>query len=73
MAASSLNYELNRALFTVAREHRHVERMSAEDLRAFRLSPEAVAALVAGDTTALYRLGANPYLIRRVFRARFAN
>ena len=25
----------------------------------------------AGDIDALYRLGANPYLIRRVFRARF--
>lgn len=36
------------------------------------LSEPERAALRAGDTGRLYELGANPYLIRRVFRRRFA-
>jgi len=37
-----------------------------------RISADERAALTAGDITKLYELGANPYLIRRVFRSRFA-
>ena len=33
---------------------------------------EERAALADGDLEALFRLGANPYLIRRVFRHKFA-
>jgi len=35
------------------------------------LSADERAALKAGDIDALYHLGANPYLIRRVLRPRF--
>ena len=71
MSAAAMNYELNRVLFAIAAEHKMVERLSDEDLGPYRLSGDEVAALKTGDTDALYRLGANPYLIRRVFRGRF--
>ena len=35
------------------------------------LTADEQAALKTGDITALYHLGANPYLIRRVFRPNF--
>jgi hypothetical protein len=45
--------------------------MTEEDLAGHALSGEERAALQSGDITRLYHLGANPYLIRRVFRPRF--
>jgi hypothetical protein len=36
------------------------------------LTDDERATLKAGDITRLYHLGANPYLIRRIFRRRFA-
>jgi 2C-methyl-D-erythritol 2,4-cyclodiphosphate synthase len=45
--------------------------LSDEDLTGHTLTDAERAALTSGDIDALYRLGANPYLIRRVFRARF--
>ena len=67
-----VSYPLNKALTDVARRHVITERLTEDDVAAFTLSPEERAALTAGDIAALYDLGANPYLIRRVFRPRFA-
>jgi 2C-methyl-D-erythritol 2,4-cyclodiphosphate synthase len=55
----------------VARQHATRESMSDQDLGDHVLTDAERAALKAGDITALYHLGANPYLIRRVFRPRF--
>lgn len=65
------NYELNRVLFAVAGQHRIVDRLADEELADWALTAEEATALRTGDIEALYRLGANPYLIRRVFRYRF--
>lgn len=65
-------YQLNRALYAVAVRHETVDALSEEgQLAAYDLTGEELDALRRGDTDALYRLGANPYLIRRVFRRRF--
>jgi hypothetical protein len=55
----------------VARRHTIVRELTDDDLAGYDLSEAERAALKTGDTGALYQLGANPYLIRRVFRARF--
>jgi hypothetical protein len=65
-------YHLNKLLFDTAGRHRMVESISDEgELAAYDLSPAEREALRTGDLTRLYELGANPYLIRRVFRPRF--
>jgi hypothetical protein len=65
-------YHLNKLLFDTAGRHRMVESISDErDLAGYDLSPAEREALRTGDVTRLYELGANPYLIRRVFRPRF--
>lgn len=49
-----------------------VESLADEgDLGGYDPSADERAALRAGDLARLYELGANPYLIRRVFRPRF--
>jgi len=65
------SYPLNKVLTAIARQHVMKEALSDEDLAGHALSPDERAALKAGDTGRLYELGANPYLIRRVFRRRF--
>jgi hypothetical protein len=65
------SYGLNKLLTALAREHATRERITDEELAGHELSADERAALQAGDITGLYRLGANPYLIRRVFRPRF--
>jgi hypothetical protein len=45
--------------------------LTDEDLAGYELNEAERTALKAGDITSLYHLGANPYLIRRVFRQRF--
>jgi hypothetical protein len=65
------SYGLNKLLTAFARLHVTKERLTDEELAGHELSPEERAALEAGDITGLYHLGANPYLIRRVFRPRF--
>ncbi len=65
------SYPLNKLLTAVARQHVSRDALGEEELAGHPLSPEESAALLAGDIDALYRLGANPYLIRRVFRGRF--
>jgi hypothetical protein len=70
-AVTRTSYALNKILTAVARQHATREALSDEDLANHDLTAEERAALKAGDITALYHLGANPYLIRRVFRPRF--
>ena len=65
------SYALNKILTAVARQHATREALSDDDLAGHPLSDEERTALKTGDITALYHLGANPYLIRRVFRPRF--
>lgn len=70
---SRTSYPLNKVLSAVAREHVTKTALSEEDLEGHAdLSEAERAALKTGDVTALYQLGANPYLIRRVFRPRFS-
>jgi hypothetical protein len=66
------SYPLNKVLTALARQHVMREALTDEDLVGHPLSPDERAALKAGDIDNLYRLGANPYLIRRVFRPRFS-
>ena len=66
----AVSYPLNKVLTAVARQHTMKPALTDEDLAGHTLS-DAEQAAKTGDIDALYRLGANPYLIRRVFRARF--
>ena len=65
------SYALNKILTALARHHVTKDALTDDDLAGQNLSEAERAALKAGDITGLYHLGANPYLIRRVFRARF--
>jgi hypothetical protein len=65
------SYALNKLLTALARRHTMKDMLTDDDLAGHDLSADERAALKAGDITGLYHLGANPYLIRRVFRARF--
>jgi hypothetical protein len=65
------SYGLNKLLTDLARQHLTRERVTDEELAGHELSADERAALQTGDVTRLYHLGANPYLIRRVFRPRF--
>jgi len=66
------DYQLNKLLFAMAGQHKMVESVSDEnELAPYELSPEEKDALKRGDIGRLYELGANPYLIRRVFRPCF--
>ena len=65
-------YHLNRVLYEHAREHKMTDSIGSDEVAGYDLTPEERAALAAGDLEALFRLGANPYLIRRVFRRRYA-
>ena len=67
----AVSYPLNKVLTAVARQHAMKPALTDDDLTGHTLSDAERAALKTGDIDALYRLGANPYLIRRVFRARF--
>jgi hypothetical protein len=67
-----VSYALNKVLTAVARQHVSKPGLSDDDLAGHELSPAEREALRTGDVRALYDLGANPYLIRRVFRSRFA-
>ena len=68
---TAISYALNKALTAIARQHVMKEQLTDEDLAGHDLTEAERAALKAGDITGLYHLGANPYLIRRVFRPRF--
>jgi hypothetical protein len=65
------SYALNKVLTAVARRHAMKDRLTDADLDGHMVTAEERAALTTGDITRLYELGANPYLIRRIFRSRF--
>jgi hypothetical protein len=65
------SYALNKVLTAVARQHAMKDRLSEDDLAGHTVTADERAALTSGDITKLYELGANPYLIRRIFRSRF--
>jgi len=65
------SYVLNKILTALARQHTMKDKLTDDELVGHDLSDEEREALKAGDITGLYHLGANPYLIRRVFRSRF--
>ncbi|HET8578301.1 MAG TPA: hypothetical protein VFO18_14470 [Methylomirabilota bacterium] len=65
------SYALNKLLTAVARQHLMKDTFTDEEMQGHELTDAERAALRAGDPGALYELGANPYLIRRVFRRRF--
>ena len=65
------SYPLNKVLTAIARQHAMKERLTDEEMAGHTLSDPERDALKNGDLDALYHLGANPYLIRRVFRPRF--
>lgn len=66
-----ISYPLNKLLTAIARQHAMKDALTDEELAGHELNDAERAALKAGDITKLYELGANPYLIRRVFRRRF--
>ena len=66
-----VSYPLNRLLTAVARQHQMKESLTDEEMAGHELTEPERAALKAGDIHRLYELGANPYLIRRIFRRRF--
>ena len=65
------DYQLNRVLYEKARAHKMIDAIGPDELPEYELTDEERAALADGDLEALFRLGANPYLIRRVFRWKF--
>ena len=68
---TTTSYALNKVLTAVARDHAMKDRLTEDDLAGHELTEAERAALKDGHITGLYHLGANPYLIRRVFRPRF--
>ena len=66
------SYALNKILTALARQHLTKHALTDDDFVGHDLTEAERAALKAGDITSLYHLGANPYLIRRVFRSRFS-
>jgi aromatic-ring opening dioxygenase LigAB LigA subunit len=69
--STKTSYPLNKLLTSLAKQHATRERLTEEELAGHELTADERAALQSGDITRLYHLGANPYLIRRVFRPRF--
>ena len=67
----AISYPLNKILTSLARAHVTRERLSDAEVAGYDLSEAERSALLTGDIRRLYDLGANPYLIRRVFRPRF--
>jgi hypothetical protein len=66
------SYPLNKILTALAKAHVTRERLSDAEVAGHELSEDEKTALLSGDIRRLYDLGANPYLIRRVFRPRFS-
>jgi hypothetical protein len=67
----TVSYPLNKILTALAKAHVTRERLSDAEIAGHDLSEAEQTALLTGDIHRLYDLGANPYLIRRVFRPRF--
>ena len=69
----AVSYALNKVLTAVARQHAIVAELTDADLAGYDLSRRRARTALQGGRhhSASIDLGANPYLIRRVFRARF--
>jgi hypothetical protein len=65
------SYGLNKILTVIARQHLMKDAFTEPEMEGHDLTDAERAALRSGDLGKLYELGANPYLIRRVFRRRF--
>jgi hypothetical protein len=65
------SYGLNKILTAIARQHLMKDAFTDAEMEGHNLTDAERAALKTGDLGKLYELGANPYLIRRVFRRRF--
>jgi hypothetical protein len=65
------SYALNKLLTALARQHAMKQALTDEEMAGHDLTADERQALKTGDLQRLYDLGANPYLIRRVFRPRF--
>lgn len=65
-------YRLSRVLADIARPDRRAAFQDPALLRErYRLTPAEIDAVVNADLTALFALGANPYLIRFAYRDKF--
>jgi hypothetical protein len=71
MTTPTASYALNKVLTAVARDHKMMDKLTDGELAGHAVTTDERAALINGDIDKLYELGANPYLIRRVFRSRF--
>ena len=67
------SYQLNKLLYDLKAAERVKESLQNPQhlLASYRLSPEEIQALESEDLAALFRLGANPYMIRNVYRSRY--
>ena len=67
------SYQLNKLLYNLKDAERVKESLKNPRglLANYRLSPEELEALESEDLAALFRLGANPYMIRNVYRSRY--
>lgn len=65
------SYPLNKVLTELVRQHASRTGLTEQDMTGAPLADDEREALRRGDVDALYALGANPYLIRRVFRGNF--
>ncbi|MBI2205293.1 MAG: hypothetical protein HYU41_15705 [Candidatus Rokubacteria bacterium] len=65
------SYPLNKVLTALVRRHVAKAGLTDDDMTGVELAAAERDALRRGDVAALYDLGANPYLIRRVFRGNF--
>ena len=66
-------YQLNKFLYNLSDSEKVKEalRNQPEILEHYRLSAAETNALKAEDLAALYALGANPYMIRNVYRKKY--
>jgi len=66
-------YQLNKFLYELKDTDKVKEALGNRDslLERYRLSPDELQALEAENLTALYQLGANPYMIRNVYRKKY--
>ena len=67
------SYQLNKLLFNFKEPEKVREALNDEAalLLNYKLNPEEIQALKAEDLEKLYHLGANPYLIRTVYRNKY--
>lgn len=67
------SYQLNKLLYELKDAERVKEALKNPQglLTNYRLSPAEFQALESEDLAALFRLGANPYMIRNVYRSRY--